>query len=75
MALHSTARETLKLIVDLVPEKNLMPAIHALEDFLVPNRETLQAMDDVKHNRNLLGPFHSIEEMNEALLNDDDDEV
>ena len=67
-------RETLRLVVDMIPEKYLMNAIDVLEDFLEPDEETQQAIDDVLHDRNLLGPFYSVEEMNAALLSDASDE-
>lgn len=74
MHVELTPRETLRLVADMVPDKYVMDAIVALEDFLEPNEETKQAIDDAIHGRNLIGPFYSAEEMMAAVLSDKTDE-
>ena len=74
MAYNSTPRETLRLVVDMLPENKVWDALIAVEDLLEPNDETLQAIDDVNNRRNLIGPFNSAEEMMKAVLEGEDDD-
>ena len=74
MAYNSTPRETLRLVVDMIPENKVWDALIAVEDLLEPNDETLQAIDDVNNRRNLIGPFNSAEEMMKAVLEGEDDD-
>ncbi|MBR0204557.1 MAG: hypothetical protein IJQ56_09350 [Synergistaceae bacterium] len=74
MAYNSTPRETLRLVVDMIPENKVWDALIAVEDLLEPNEETLQAIDDVNNRRNLIGPFNSAEEMMKAVLEGEDDD-
>ena len=74
MAYNSTPRETLRLVVDMLPENKVWDALIAVEDLLEPNEETLQAIDDVNNRRNLIGPFNSAEEMMKAVLEGEDDD-